>query len=121
MKKWLVFIVLLSHINCTMFIAQVDEVDVYDKAGRQIDDINSLAEYINEAITGNHHQSAHDEDDDNAWYFHIEKAGNYSFCPQFIELKKPPADNQQNNIYPSRNEALFNAVLAEKPTPPPKA
>jgi len=44
--KIIAFIVLVSHINFSMFIAQIDEVDVFDKNGQQREDVNSLIEYL---------------------------------------------------------------------------
>jgi hypothetical protein len=43
MKKLLAFILLLSHMNTSMFLPQVPEDDIYDGNGNQVDDINSTA------------------------------------------------------------------------------
>src|SRR5438270_1452483 len=85
MKNWFAFILLMLHINCSMFIAQVDEVDVFDKCGKQVEDINSLVQYFANVLHV-HRKSVKDGDDDNARYFHLEKINYTSDNNQVVEL-----------------------------------
>ncbi len=64
-------IFLAAHVNVTMFIAQVDEVDTYDAKGRPQNDINTLGEYIHDMLLHHSNKPRPDEDDDNARYFQI--------------------------------------------------
>ncbi len=47
-----------------MFIPQLDELDVIDEKGYQLDDTNSLYDYIDEVILRNKDTTPEDEDDD---------------------------------------------------------
>src|SRR5262245_46785520 len=100
MKKLLAFILLLSHVNFSMFIAQVDEMDVYDKNGQQFEDINSLGEYICSLITKDHHSTKKDEDDDNARYFHIENQATYCFNQMVVAIQRPSFNLGKKTCYP---------------------
>lgn len=66
MKRLAAYILVLLHINFFMFTPQFEEQDVYDTWGSQQEDINSLAEYINEIILHNLDSTPDDEDDDSA-------------------------------------------------------
>jgi len=85
MKKLLAFILLLSHMNTSMLLPQVPEDDVYDANGNQIDDINSVVEYVMVYLGIDHH--ADDEDDDQGQNFHIVKIFEYCFQPISNEIK----------------------------------
>jgi len=77
MRKLLVYIVLLMHVNTYMFFPMVDETDVYEANGTRRDDINSLAEFINQILLGHRDSTPEDEDDDQAHYYHINSAHRY--------------------------------------------
>jgi hypothetical protein len=62
---------LTMHVNVTMFIAQVDEVDTYNAKGKRQNDINTLGEYIHDVLLHHNNKSRPDEDDDNARYCQI--------------------------------------------------
>lgn len=74
--------------NNSMFLPQVAEDDQYDAQGRQIDDINSLAEYINQVILGNHDDTPEDEDDDDGQNFHLVKTTEYRYYQLFTETQQ---------------------------------
>src|SRR5215210_1991943 len=81
-KKLLAFIFLLSHINSTMLLPQVVETDVF-RNGRQVDDINTIVEYIQQEILDITDDSPEDEDDDNGCDFKSFKFGDESCAPRF--------------------------------------
>jgi hypothetical protein len=120
MKKVLAFLVLLSHINFAMFIAQVDEVDIYTKDGQQVEDINSLFEYVDEVILGNKNPHPLDEDDDNARYFHASKFDDYCFSQLGTELKKSNTLSSIKTKYPPYIEKKLGLVFLDIQIPPPK-
>ena len=115
--KIIAFIVLLSHINFSMFIAQIDEVDVFDKNGQQREDINSLVEYLASTFHVKH-KPFEDSDDDNARYFHVVK------LPSCI-IPQPIVAKEDNFNFSNKSFSLF---IEKKPTslsldiqgPPPK-
>jgi len=116
--KILAFIVLLAHVNFAMFIAQVDEVDAYDKNGQQQEDINSLVEYLAVACHIKH-KPLKDSDDDNARYFHISKFDNYNFS-QFGTIKKEYFFTGKTK-FPPRIEKKVSPIFLDIQSPPPKA
>ena len=67
MKKVFAFILLLCHLNTSMFLPQVDEDDQYDAHGQQIDDLNTVSEYIDQVVLGDVDKTP--EDEDNMHYY----------------------------------------------------
>jgi hypothetical protein len=120
-QKPLAFLLLLSHVNFFMFIAQVDEVDCYNADGTRINDINSLTEYINDVILHRQSKSRDDEDDDNARYFHLVKLASYSLSPQSVTVSasKPPSANGKKTLPDNTNQKLLS-VFYDVVTPPPR-
>ncbi|HVT83804.1 MAG TPA: hypothetical protein VHD35_01310 [Chitinophagaceae bacterium] len=112
-------LVLISHINFSMFIAQVNEIDTYDKSGQQQEDINSLAQYL-EVICHVKHKPLQDSDDDNARYF---QAINMVFYEAHQYKMKEP----NNNRYLNRKEYSFFKLrkycppFREISSPPPRS
>src|SRR4051794_13610638 len=109
MKNLLSILILFSHMNFSMFIPQLDEADGFDQSGRQIDDINSLYEYIDEVVLGNVDSTPDDEDDDNGIYYHIQKAEDYSFSHAQFAVTKPERSLKNKND--------FQIFVPEKITP----
>jgi hypothetical protein len=120
MKKVLAFLVLLSHMNYAMFIPQLDEVDAYDANGNQVDDINSLTEYIDQIVLGNKDDTPEDEDDDNGFYLNIVKVDQYCFQQFVIELDAAVEIRQNKTKYPPRLENKLPAIFFEIQSPPPE-
>lgn len=83
MKKLLAFILLLSHMNTSMFLPQAPESDVYDKNGAQVDDITSIVELILVKAGIDHH--ADDENNDQGQNFHLIKIFNFCYNPVFTK------------------------------------
>jgi hypothetical protein len=71
MKKLLVLLVIILHVNTSMFIPVVDEVDTYDECGNQVNDINSLFQFIDEFVLGHSNKLKWDADDDHAHFFNV--------------------------------------------------
>ena len=120
-QKPLAFLLLLSHVNFFMFIAQVDEVDAYDSKGCRINDINTLCQYIDEVVLNHHSKPRPDEDDDNARYFHIVKLSGYTFNRLGFEIDSKPCRNNKRATYPLYIAKKPFAVTFEVLTPPPRS
>lgn len=116
----LAFILLLLHVNFSMFIAQTDEKDIYDQNSQQVQDINSLTEYLQQTFS-HHKEKKHpkDSDDDNARYFHALKPHYFLMQPVTI-IKKEPATHSYRSI-PLTDDALLSAGFYDIQSPPPKA
>jgi hypothetical protein len=116
-KQILALILLLSHVNFAMFIAQIDEVDILDNNGQQQEDINSLIQYIGQVFHIKH-KPIKDSDDDNARYFHASKFDETNFCQGgmlkkeyfFVRTKFPPCIEEK-----------LNSIYLDIQGPPPKA
>ncbi|HEV7621700.1 MAG TPA: hypothetical protein VGO09_08205 [Flavisolibacter sp.] len=118
MKKLLTFIILISHINFSMFIAQVDEVDIYDKYGQQKEDVNSLIQYV--AVLCNFkHKPLKDTDDDNARYFHLVNL-DYSFFNDQLTDEKKTFVNIEKVKYAPYIKNKLSTVFFDIQSPPPE-
>ena len=115
-----VFILLLSHVNFFMFIAQVDEVDAYDAKGCRINDINSLVEYVNDVLLDHKSPSRPDEDDDNARYFHIIKASDFSISQQVAMGDTDWLNEKDQQRFPCINSGKPIPAFYDIVTPPPE-
>jgi len=114
------FILLLLHVNFSMFIAQIDEKDIYDADLRQVHDINSLSEFIQYSLSNNKDQhKTKDSDDDNARYFHALKPHYFVVQPSAL-LKKETSLYSYRSI-PLQNENSLSSGFFEILAPPPKA
>ena len=115
------FILLLLHINFSMFISQVDEQDMCEARGQQVHDIDTLTDWLQEAFAKDKQSGSHNDkkDDNNARFFHILKPHHF-FSPHFELLKKPGAD--EHICYaPALNETRIYAGFYSIQSPPPKA
>ena len=74
MFRGLAFLVLVLFVNAALFSPMVDEKDIFDKAGCQVDDINSAYEFIDQVVLGNYDETPEDEDDDKSHFFQLVKA-----------------------------------------------
>ena len=117
MKKLLAFILLLSHMNTSMFLPQVMEDDVYDSNGQQRDDINSVVEFI--AVKLGYDHTPDDEDDDNGQNFHPVKVNDYSFQQPVIVLNILDPETSNNKEYPPYLEHKVSSPFFDIQSPPP--
>lgn len=118
MRRILAFILLISHMNTSMLLPQVPEVDVYDANGNQVDDINSIVEYVMVKIGLDHH--ADDEDDDSGQNLHIVTGFQYTFEPFFTEIVKEYSTNK-TNLFAEYSQSKIPSVSYDIIIPPPKA
>src|SRR2546423_2742158 len=119
MKKLLAIILLISHVNFSMFIAQIDEVDSFDYSGQQQEDVNSLVQYVAQ-LCHVQHKPIKDSDDDNARYFHLIKFDYSVFGQQFAEVKKPNNESSQKIIYPPFLQQRLSSIFIDIYSPPPE-
>jgi len=117
MKKFLAFFVLISHMNTSMFLPQAPESDIYDANGNQVDDINSIVEFVMVKLGLDHR--ADDEDDDSGQNFHIVKCFEYCFRPEFITVKRTDTLLTRTPIFTEYQEKITN-ISFDVIIPPPK-
>jgi hypothetical protein len=118
-KKAITFLVLLLYINTSMVRPAVDEVDSFDHCGRQLDDINSLLEFIDQIVLGNQDDTPEDEDDDKANLFDAAAKNLHLFTQfhfAFHDLREFAVSGKKTDILP---EHLYFYTFSEVPTPPP--
>lgn len=118
MKKLLAFILLLSHMNTSMLLPQAPEDDVYDKNGNQVDDINSIVEFVMVHLGIDHH--ADDEDNDQGQNFHIVKIFDYCFQPVFSNIKTYDFTINKQSMFGEFKEDKIAYVSFDIIIPPPK-
>jgi hypothetical protein len=113
-------ILLLLHINFSMFIPQLDELDVYDPTGLQLHDVNSLSEYISSSLSSKkNHYTKKDGDDDNARYFQLFRTK--LFLEQPVVFVKPTPAVCRNRSIPLTDDTQVAAGFTNTISPPPKA
>ena len=118
--KPLTFILLLLHVNFSMFISQVDEQDVYEAKGMHVRDIDSLTDWLQQALARHKSHSHNDKKDDgDARFFHILKPTHF-FSPHFVLVKKPTVSASECYA-PLLNETRLLAGFSSIQSPPPKA
>ncbi len=118
-KRVIAFIVLLVHMNSSMFLPQVAEQDIYDASGQQEDDINTVAEYVYQVILGHHDNTPEDEDDDSGQNFHLVNIVNYCYEPFFADVDITAVVSADKKQFISFNVQLIPAVSFEILSPPP--
>lgn len=116
MKRLLAFVLLLSHMNTSMFLPQAPENDVYDKNGNQADDITSLVEFVMVKLGIDHH--ADDENNDQGQNFHLIK---------IFDVRTPVVFNKLNKEFFLSSQAFIDfkerktqSVSFDIIIPPPK-
>ncbi len=117
MKKCIAFILLISHMNTSMFLPQVQEDDVYDANGQQVDDINSIVELINVEL--GYDKTADDEDDDTGQNFHLVKNIEYSFQQQFSEIERIDFTEIKKKAVTKYKMPAIKTLAYDILTPPP--
>jgi hypothetical protein len=102
-----------------MFIAQVDEIDVYDASGHQVEDVNTLIDLLRVTFQKQkdpHHRK--DTDDDNARYFHVVRLGHLFNQPFFNVIESKECNGLIN--FPQLPEPKIASIYSEIQSPPPK-
>jgi hypothetical protein len=117
MKRVFAFIILLCHLNTSMFLPQIAEDDVFDANGKQVDDVNSVIEYFQVALGYDHH--ADDEDDDNGQNFHLIKNVEYNFQQIVYSIEPIITSSIVPPVFYHRDEERFQTIALEIITPPP--
>ena len=117
MKRLLAFILLLSHMNTSMFLPQAPEQDVYDANGNQIDDITSIVELVRVKLGYDHHSD--DENDDSGQNFHVAHC-EYTIEP-FQQGIRNTAVAQNDSRFFDRNIQKLSLISYDIIVPPPKA
>ena len=120
-RKFLIFLVMLVHINGSMFLPQVAEIDVYNAQGQQEDDINTVIEYVEENILDNHQANPEDEDNDQGQNFHLVKIVDYYFELDFSSFRHKPVIASAKSKFCIHPEEKIFPVTLEIIAPPPKA
>ena len=118
MKKLLAFILLLSHMNTSMVLPQAPEDDVYDANGNQLDDINSVVEFVMVKLGIDHH--ADDENDDQGQNFHMVKIFEYGFQPVFNTIKTNDFFITKQSMFGEYKEGKIPHISFDIIIPPPK-
>lgn len=119
MKKAFTFLLLLCHINASMFLPQVAEDDTYNDKGQFKDDINSVAEFICVVLGYDH--TADDEDDDSGQNFHLVNATDY-FYQQEIKISEcQKFTHPVAHCYPGFTSRRLSHPCYDIVAPPPKS
>lgn len=118
MKRIVAFLLLVSHMNTSMFLPQVPEHDVYDAHGNQVDDINSIAELV--LVSLGIDQTADDEDDDCGQNFQFVRMADCAFHPFFSETTNTAASGIVSRLYSDFTNNKISLIAYDLIIPPPK-
>lgn len=116
MRRLLAFVLLVSHMNTSMFLPQAPMADVYDANGNQEDDITSIVELVRVKLGLDH--TADDENDDSGQNFHIVNL-EYTIEPFNGEIKNEFASEDSKDFHDLR-QTLIPSVSYDILVPPPK-
>jgi len=119
MKKALAFLVLLVHMNTSMLLPQMPELDIYDASGEKQDDINSVVEYIRSAF--GYDNTSDDEDDDNGQTFHIAKTFGYYFVQPVTIAQERKLAKRNIRYFTEYKPGKIKVIPIDIITPPPDA
>lgn len=117
MRKCFAFVLLVCHMNTSMFLPQVQEDDVYDKNGQQIDDINSIFELINVQL--GYDKTSDDEDDDSGQNFHVVKNSEYSFQQQSVLMHRDAFTEIKKYKFSDYKMPAIKSLIFDIVSPPP--
>ena len=101
----------------SMFLPQVPQHDLFDEHGNQVDDINSVVEYV--MVTLGLDETADDEDNDNGQNFNIVTITPCIIPPNSTLLNKPPVVNNDIN-YSWISHSAISLMSYDIIIPPPK-
>ena len=118
MKRLLAFLLLISHMNSSMFLPQVPEYDAYDANGNQVDDINSITELIMVSLGMDH--TPDDEDDDMGQNFQLVRVVDCVFHPFFSEIKNVWIPIKDPASYFDFTNNKTSMIVYDLIIPPPK-
>ena len=118
MRRLLAFILVISHMNTSMFFPQVPEQDVYDSKGNQIDNITSIVEWVRVKIGVDH--TADNENDNRAQNLHPIKNLQYISDVYFTKVVKEYSELANLN-YAEYPKSTIQALSYDIIVPPPKA
>jgi hypothetical protein len=121
LRNLTIFIVLLVHINGSMFLPQVAEQDIFNAQGQQQKDINTVIEYIDEVILDKHDKNPIDTDNDQGQNFHLVKIVDYYFEIDFTAIKHNPVVASAKKRFGHFPEKKLYPVTLDILAPPPKA
>lgn len=94
------------------------EDDVYDASGNQVDDVNTVLEYIRVQL--GYDQTPDDEDDDSGQNFHLVKIVDYDFQQTEIAIEQSTPDCSGQKVYSEYLNTKLAAVSFDIITPPPE-
>ncbi len=120
-RKLLVFVVMLVHVNGSMFMPQGAEQDVYNAQGQQQKDINTVIEYIDEVCLNHHQNNPVDQDNDQGQNFHLVKLIDYYYVPDLTPVKQRISTAASKPHFAVFADAGIPSVTLDILAPPPKA
>lgn len=117
MKRAVAFFLILCHMNNSMFLPQVQEIDVFDKNGIELDDINSVIELVR--VEMGFDTTPDDEDNDNGQNFHVVKTVDYNFQQNVIILERAAFVKIIRHSFNDYQVPSLQSPYTEILTPPP--
>ncbi len=108
MRKLVIYILMLMHVNTYMFFPMLNEKDAYELNGKQKDDINSVVEFVYQILLGHKDLTPEDEDDDQE---HIYQLKHYQAVPGSLYVVVPPS---KGSIFKTTTRVTHASCWIEK-------
>jgi len=122
MRNVLIYLVLIIHINTTMFFPVVEETVRYDMKGKPVDDVTSVVEFVDQVLLEHKDDTPCDREEDNReHFFSAFKCGFYLSPQQILYTQKQTFEPEPVIEYSETRQNAVSIVSYDILTPPPKA
>lgn len=122
MRTFFTYLVLILHINTTMFFPVAEESVAFDMKGRPVDDVTSIVEFVDQVLLEHQDQTPRDKEEDHReHFFNAFKCGLYITTQKIVYAQQPVFEIASTAQYSELEENSFPIVSYDILTPPPKA
>jgi len=118
MKNWLLFLLLLNHINTTMFFPVIENPVVKDDLG-YYDETNSVVEWFQKEVLGQKSRYADDEDDDHPICLLVKSIGYAAYVDAENEMGVIPGSAAAAENIPVLDLSQLHRGFLSRFSPPP--
>ena len=106
--------------NFTMFVPQLSELDFVQEKGKQMDDIDSMTEFIDQVILGNKDETPENENTDHSKVFYIVQFNYHCISQQPVVTDAAAGFIPLVTLYPELVNKKISAISLDIAAPPPK-
>jgi hypothetical protein len=120
-KSQIAILFVLLHMNFTMFVPQLPEMDIIQQNGKPVDDIDCMTEFIDQVILGNKDDTPEDEDNNQATVYYIFQFNYHCISQQPLITETVANFAPDITLYPDLINKKISAISLDIASPPPRA